>query len=137
MTDYRKDPNAISNYFDQVLKGIGHRGSSFTDVDAVTHDEATDRFLVQEFKRADETLNKGQARMLKGLARHDYITVWCVRLLKTGQIEFFDVASREHATLTVDEYRSRFAAWWSNGNGNDAEAKALPSRRVLSSDINW
>lgn len=30
---------------DHVLAGIGHRGSSFTDVDAVTHDEATGRWL--------------------------------------------------------------------------------------------
>lgn len=30
MTQFRKDPSAISNYFDEVERGIGKRGSTFT-----------------------------------------------------------------------------------------------------------
>lgn len=93
MTQLRRDQQAISNFFDRVLKGIGHRGSSFTDVDALTHDEATDRFLFQEFKNADEQLNRGQARLLKGLARREFCTVWCVRRLDDRHVEWCDVAT--------------------------------------------
>ena len=112
MTFRRNDPNGLSNYFDQLLNGIGHRGSSFSDVDAITHDEVADRFLFQEFKRHDERLNRGQARLLLGLSRKNYITVWCVRQLRDGTLEWCDVATRQRAILSVEEYQDLFRQWW-------------------------
>lgn len=139
MTQLRRDEQAISNYFDSVLKGIGHRGSSFTDVDALTHDEATDRFLFQEFKNAGEQLNRGQARLLKGLARRDFCTVWCVRRLSGGHLEWCDVATRDHAILTVDEYREKFRAWWSNTLAPAVETKevAVEGGVLMADQIRW
>lgn len=106
------DPDSLSNYFDRVLEGIGHRGSSFTDVDALTHDERTDRYLFQEFKQAEEALNRGQARLLKGLARRDFITVWCVRRRTDGFLDWCDVATRTAATIGLGEYQRLYRCWW-------------------------
>lgn len=60
MTRYRKDPNAISNHFDELFKGIGHRGSSFMDIDGLIHDGKTKRFLMLEFKHKGEKLDAAQ-----------------------------------------------------------------------------
>lgn len=114
MTIRRNDPDRLSNYFNALIDGIGHRGSSFTDVDACTHDEATDRFLFQEFKGPDERLNRGQSRLLKGLSRKDYVTVWCVRKRADGQLDWCDVATRTRHTISTAEYKARFRRWWSN-----------------------
>jgi len=134
--------DSISNYFDRLLKGIGHRGSSFTDIDALTHDEATDRFLFQEFKALGEELSVGQARYLKALARRDFITVWCVRRLGDGRVEWCDVATRERAVISEQDYRSKFAAWWNNGEQPKAVAPAasvpdLPLSSLTAADIQW
>lgn len=112
MTQRRNDPDRLSNYFDGLLRGIGHRGSSFTDVDALTHDERTDRYLFQEFKREDEPLNRAQWRAFTGLARKDYITVWCVRKRKDGRLDWCDVAMRSKETISIEDYRRRFKCWW-------------------------
>jgi hypothetical protein len=121
MTQRRNDPDRLSNYFDRLLQGIGHRGSSFSDVDAITHDEFGDRFLFQEFKRADEPLNRGQRRLLMGLARQSYCTVWCVRLMADGNLEWCDVETRTRAILTPTAYCEKFRHWW-------AGAKPIPSK---------
>lgn len=132
MTFRRNDPDAISNYFDALLHGIGHRGSSFTDVDAVTHDEATDRFLFQEFKRDGEPLSTGQKRFLKALARKDFFTVWCVRRRSDGLLDWCDVALRSAEVITTDEYRDRFRRWWNR----EAARKTAPSILTVD-DIPW
>lgn len=107
------DLEPISNYFDRLLDGVGHRGSSFTDVDALTHDDPTDRYLFQEFKGPGEELNKGQKKYLKGLSRREYTTVWCVRKRADGYIDWFDVAtSIVIEVITEGEYRERFKRWW-------------------------
>lgn len=140
MTQLRRVPSSISNFFDRLLTGIGHRGSSFTDVDALTHDEATDRFLFQEFKNAGEALNRGQARLLKGLARRDFATVWCVRRLSDDTVEWCDVATREHAILTAEEYRSKFRAWWANEKRQTVSPPPIPDdddTLILADSIRW
>lgn len=112
MTQYRDQPDRISNYFDRVLKGVGKRGSSFTDVDAVTHDADTDRFLFQEFKGPHGVLSRGQTLLLKALARKECVTVWCVRLREDGRLDWCDVASRRLNVIDTGEYRQRFLRWW-------------------------
>lgn len=37
MTQSRSKPDSISNWLDDILDGIGKRGSSFTDVDWISH----------------------------------------------------------------------------------------------------
>lgn len=117
MTQLRKQKDAISNYFDSLLAGIGHRGSSFTDADAITHDGATKRWLVQEFKQDGERLDKAQHWMLSDLAtlpRH--FTVWVVVRRNDGRIgwaQFPDV-KQTYRVMSTSEYQGRFAAWWSN-----------------------
>lgn len=137
MTELRCNPQALSNWFDRALAGIGHRGSSFSDVDAVTHDEATDRFLFQEFKQPDEKLNRGQARLLKALARRDYLTVWCVRRREDGCVDWCDVASRVAQRLTLDEYRAKFRSWWNNGAAAHDAREPVPVPELRAEDISW
>jgi hypothetical protein len=112
VTQYRRDPDRESNYFDRLLRDIGPRGSSFTDVDALTHDERTDRFLFQEFKGPAGQLNRGQSKVLAALARRDYITVWCVRRRGDGLLDWCDVLTRAADRISPAEYRERFCAWW-------------------------
>jgi hypothetical protein len=105
----------LSNYFDDALRGLGKRGSSFADVDAITHDGDTNRFLFQEFKREGEVMSKGQKILLRGLARVNYLTVWCVRKRNDGRVDWYDVAAGgDIRTMSVQEYQGRFAAWWAN-----------------------
>lgn len=142
MTQRRNDPDRLSNYFDRLLHGIGHRGSSFTDVDALTHDEGPpDRFLFQEFKGSNEPLNTGQARLLKGLARQNYITVWCVRrLTDINRLQWCDVASRQAGVVTVEHYQAMFRAWWMRAAV--VPEFTVPALRedtelLTADDINW
>jgi hypothetical protein len=106
----------MSNYFDALLRGLGRRGSSFTDVDALTHDDDTDRFLFQEFKSEQEPqLNVGQLKTLKALARRrDFITVWCVRRQPFQRLKWYDVGSQRIGIITIAEYQRLFRAWWDN-----------------------
>jgi hypothetical protein len=71
MTFYRKDPGSISNHFDEIFKGIGLRGSSFTDIDKlwIVHDVKTRRFLMFEFKNRGEILNSSQELTLTEFAK--------------------------------------------------------------------
>lgn len=109
---YNLEP--ISNYFDALLDGIGHRGSSFTDIDGTAHDEATDRWLFMEFKGPGEALSKGQRRHLSKLARKNYLTVWCLRKRGDGTIDWCDVATRRAEVITPEELKERYRRWWNN-----------------------
>jgi hypothetical protein len=111
MTQRRNDRDAISNYFDEIERGIGKRGSSFTDVDAVTHDRDTDRFLFREFKHAGERLTDGQLIMLRALATLPNCTVWIVRKLDDGCIGV-GLPDRPQEQVTVADYRERLRCWW-------------------------
>ena len=86
MTQLRKHRDAISNYFDQIERGIGKRGSTFTDVDAVSHDGDTRRFLFREFKQDGERLDPAQRWVLRELAHLPGCTVWFVRKRDDGRI---------------------------------------------------
>jgi len=120
MTQLRYHPGSISNYFDAILGGIGHRGSSFSDIDAVSHDGRTKRFLVQEFKREGEMRDKAQHWMLQDLAGiPKHFTVWVIEKRWDGMIGFAVVTcSRDPLAfyvISVEDYQDRFRAWWNNG----------------------
>lgn len=113
MTQYRKDKDAISNYFDRLEEGIGKRGSSFTDLDGVSHDGDTDRFLVREFKHPSEQVPRGQARLLFALSRLKRVTVWAIQKREDGKLNWFHVG---HGTgviiITEEQYRELVRSWW-------------------------
>jgi len=117
MTRYRNDPNAISNKINTWLAGIGPRGGSFADVDGVTHDKVTNRFLVQEFKWPHEKLNWGQALLLLGFALLPGVTVWAVRIMRDETIMLCEIRGKASATkiITVPEYQEKFRQWWYPG----------------------
>jgi hypothetical protein len=71
MTFFRKDPGDISNHFDELFKDIGHRGSSFMDIDKlwIVHDGRTGRFLMFEFKNRNEKLSGSQEWVLTEFAK--------------------------------------------------------------------
>lgn len=127
MTQLRKQKDAISNYFDDVLRGIGHRNSSFMDVDAVTHDGKTKRWLVQEFKHEGEPLDKAQHWMLQDLTTlPKHFTAWIVVKRQDGHIGWADFADVKatYEVITVQAYQERFAAWW-------AQTYIRPTRRSV------
>lgn len=129
----------VSNYFDDVLAGLGKRGSSFSDVDAITHDGDTNRFLFQEFKREGESMPRGQKMLLRGLARLDYLTVWVVRRRSDGLVDWYDVAKGGSIrVITLDEYRARFSAWWLAEDYPDyAPMPAARPEAITAADIAW
>lgn len=122
MTQLRRNASSISNYFDSLFDGVGHRGSSFSDCDWIAHDGRTQRFLVMEFKGPQEpNISLGQRRMLGGLALIPRFTVWALRVLDGGMIRFLCVPrgvkdrwSDHIEEITGDECRERYAAWWDN-----------------------
>ena len=124
MTQYRNDPDKITNFFDRLLSNIGHRGSSFMDVDClvVTQDDATHRFLFQEMKEHGERpISIGQRKTLIDLASEERHVVWFVRRRQDGYIDFIDI-TREIETgqtpfsvveiIDTGEYARRFKCWW-------------------------
>jgi hypothetical protein len=142
VTQLRKDPEAISNRFDAILAGVGHRGSSFTDIDrlvvaALTHDGYSRRFLFQEFKRVGEECPIGQWWALYDLARQPNTSVWLVK--ECEDLEFIECVTFKEVPkdgiltaerLSLDTYRERFADWWNQ----KPVAHADVSRRVIWSD---
>jgi hypothetical protein len=140
MTILRVDPESISNWFDRVLAGIGHRGSSFTDVDflgvrALTHDGLSRRFLFQEFKRPGEVCSNGQWWALYDLARQPNTTVWLVTQcegLQAVDLLAFKEVPRDglldaRKGLSLDDYRREFADWWNRAPvAPTPDAAALP-----------
>lgn len=115
MTQFRKHPDAISNYFDALLQGIGKRGSSFMNMDAVTHDKDTRRFLFMEFKQPGEPLHPATRMVLRDLACLPRCTVWFVRRIDGGLIGFavFGSGKREEV-ISEREFCERYRRWWSN-----------------------
>lgn len=115
MTQLRKYRDSISNWFDEIERGIGKRGSTFTDVDAVSHDKDTKRFLFREFKTKGEKLDKAQRWVLSDLARLDRCTVWFVRKIDESTIGWAQFGSgKREMPLTIDQYRGLLHAWWNN-----------------------
>jgi hypothetical protein len=113
MTQLRKFRDSISNYFDTLERGVGKRGSTFTDVDAISHDFDTGRFLFREFKRKDEPLDKAQLWVLRELAHLPGCTVWFLRVLDNGLIAFQQFGRQPvEDLLTEPEYLDRLRGWW-------------------------
>jgi hypothetical protein len=152
MTQLRKKKDAISNYFDDLLKGIGHRGSSFMDVDAFTHDALTKRWLVQEFKNNEEPLDKAQLWMLRDLATlPKHFTVWLVRRRDDGFLDWADCRDvrATRTVISVAEYQQKFRDWWNPKTGNPKTASNPPvpavkggvpkrvERELLVTEIPW
>ena len=142
MTQLRCDKGAISNYFDRLVDGIGKRGSSFTDLDAVSHDMDDDRILIQEFKQDGERLHPSQRMTLVALARRDGITVWFVRILGAGRIGFAEFgAGQLLEVISESEYTDRFRRWWyPNAVAAPVEVAASASASTpepTAAEINW
>lgn len=116
MTQLRCGKDSISNLLDQLEAGIGHRGSSFSDIDAISHDGRTHRFLVRELKRSDEELSEGQRRLLCDLALEQRFTVWYLKFVRTDVLAWADMLQFERSSqlITREHYREMLAAWWSN-----------------------
>lgn len=146
MTQLRANPYSLTNYFDDVLRGVGARGSSFSDIDridaapvVITHDGPTHRFLIQEFKREGERLTRGQERLLEDVAKTPLFSAWLVVARNDGRFDWTDFAasdSTEPETLTRDEYRERFRAWWGNRSHQSLRHDVI-SERITDEDMRW
>jgi len=142
MTQLRKFRDAVSNYFDDIERGIGKRGSTFTDVDAVSHDMDTKRFLFREFKVQGEELSTAQRWVLRDLAELPRCTVWFVRRLDNHMLGWAQFGSgRYEETITVDEYRRRLAQWWAGEHITSVTAlpalAAAVETPLTAEDITW
>lgn len=105
----------ISNELDAIEHGIGHRGSSFMDFDAVSHDGPTHRWLVRELKRPGEALDPATRIALLDLALEQRWTVWYLQLWSSGEIAWADMRAPESIdVISKDEYRQRLRDWWDN-----------------------
>lgn len=124
----------ISNELDEIERGVGHRGSSFGDIDAISHDVKTHRFLVRELKRPNEKFDPAMRMLLEDLALEQRFTVWYLQLWSDGRIAWIDMlwpASCD--VLTRDEYRARLQEWWENRYRLSTHARVdedLPIRGV-------
>lgn len=139
MTQLRKFRDSISNYFDNLTKGIGKRGSSFMDVDAVSHDKDTGRFLFQEFKQDREDLHPATRMVLRDLAGLPKCTVWFVRRMDNGCVGWAAFGSgKTEEVITEDEYCNRFRCWWADEPlSTRAESASTVSDMVHASEIQW
>ena len=139
VTQLRKFRDSISNWFDEIERGVGKRGSTFTDVDAITHDKDTKRFLFREFKRKGERLDKAQRWVLSDLAGLPGCTVWFVRKEDDDHVGWARFGSGlKEQVITVPEYRIKLAHWWANKSDSSAVIVPLvPQRALTANDISW
>jgi hypothetical protein len=121
MTQLRRDPGHIGNWFERLYDGIGFRGSSFSDVDkidldAITHDQGPPchRYLIQEYKHEGEQVGNGQAILLRALAREERVTVFQCELVRDLEhIWWTDLLYPEsRALITCEQLRQRYEDWW-------------------------
>lgn len=122
MTQYQKDPGSIRNWHDRLVQGIGHRGSSFSDLDVIevspmliTHDRATNRALIVELKHQNERMKASQEETLRWLATLPWFTAWLVIQREDGTIGWYDFRDSEAiapARLSVAAFRDLYAQWW-------------------------
>lgn len=134
MTQYRRDPDRISNFFDTLFQGIGHRGSSFMDIDALVHDVRTDRLLLMEFKWDGNRIPTGQALALRAVARKPDWTVWCLYRLADDRVRAYELVDDAITTLTPVEARTWLAGWWAN---RYVPLKAFIQQQESLSDEDW
>jgi hypothetical protein len=122
MTVLIKDPTSITNWADRVLAGVGHRGSSFCDVDHVEYrpkmivadDGVTHRFIVQELKHEGERTAVGQRRLLEALAQVPEFTVWGITQRIDRTVGWQDFRTGGTAIISEQEWRTRYQRWWNN-----------------------
>ncbi len=133
----------LTNYFDLLLKGIGHRGSSFSDLDffqgrlrlRVTHDGQTHRFLAMEFKYWRQLpLNPAQAWLMSDLARVPEFTVWLIAKRDDGRLGWINFRlindpndMPQPAVISEGQCQSLYRQWWNRERNEIAaeEADAL------------
>lgn len=79
-----------------------------------THDNATGRLLVMEFKGPHEPTNKGQWLTLKGMVGiSPQIEAWALRRRIDDRIGFFDIRrSTAIEIIGSQELQRRYSAWW-------------------------
>lgn len=136
MTQLRKFRDSISNYFDDLLRGIGKRDSSFMDMDAVSHDRDSGRFLFMEFKQPGESLHPATRMVLSDLAGLPRCTVWFIRRLGDGRIGFGEFRSgRREENISEFEFQERYRRWWFP----DRPPASLPktSGLLTATEIRW
>ena len=120
MTQLRKYPDAISNHFDDLFAGIGHRGSSFTDIDGfitgkfLMHNRQwAHRFLMLEFKRGAEPLSVGQEEVLVAFASQgDRFDAWLIRWFP----DYYEIVFYPDKTALVEtatQIQGFLKEWWS------------------------
>jgi len=112
MTQLRREPENISNHFDTLFRGLGHRGSSFTNLDGMCHDGATHRFLMLEFKHEQEDLNKAVLWSLSDLARCPTVTVWVIWKLMADRYRVLRLPTHRTENWSASELQQAYANWW-------------------------
>lgn len=126
MTELIRDHDALSNWFNEILRGIAPRAISFCDIDRLDaavdiphlyqqHDRSTGRFLVHEFKWEGESESRAQAEALHALAKQPAFTVRRATRRRDGLIDYFDYSwspDAEPEAITVTEFQTRNATWW-------------------------
>jgi hypothetical protein len=141
MTQLIKNPDSISNHFDKLFSNIGHRGSSFTDVDGLVHDAKTNRFLLMEFKMPGERLSAGQEWAISEFAKQPGCWAWAIWLTKDPalyKIRYYP--EKNDDTLSDTTLQRLLADWWENkanpGNINYAYAhlRALVKAFIIATD---
>jgi hypothetical protein len=138
MTQLRRAPEDISNYFDSLFAGVGHRGSSFTDIDGLVHDGKTSRFLFMEFKEPAELTSNGQRTALVSLSRLPSVDVWLLRRLDDGWIQKIVLPTGDEETLSEAKIRLRFEEWWGQVQPRQQVAPALcPHGNASARDCTW
>ena len=118
MTFLRCDPNNPSNRFNRVLDGVGHRGSSFQDLDCVIHNMKGNRFLFIEWKHQGELkdgrLNLGQQRTMEGLAKLPKCAAMLVVMRDDGlfDLSFAPMWENVRREVTEEQLRGGINDWW-------------------------
>lgn len=124
VTEYRKDPHSIRNWYDKLVDGIGHRKSSFCDVDVmeftptrlmIAHNRSASRALVVELKHEHERMLAGQEETLRWLASRSGFTVWLVTQRVDNMVGWNDFAlspSVPSVSITRGQFRDKYHRWW-------------------------
>jgi hypothetical protein len=112
MTQLRREPDNISNHFDSLFRGLGHRGSSFTNLDGMCHDGKTHRFLMLEFKHEQEELNAAVRWSLSDLARLPKVTVWVIWKLPAEQYGVRRLPDGHDEMMSASELQGAYTNWW-------------------------
>lgn len=113
MTQLRKFRDSVSNYFDEIERGIGKRGDG-------------------------EPLDKAQAWAMRDLAKLPRCTVWLARKRDDGRIGMAVIVSNRKVPpeerITVREYQRRLEQWWFPERYPPSNTK---TSGITAADIPW